>query len=38
MTGLWRLAVYDFPVIKDDRESAQDFLANMELDKLNTYY
>jgi hypothetical protein len=38
MIGSWRLAVCDFPIIKDDEASAQDFLANMELDKLNTFF
>jgi hypothetical protein len=38
MIGSWWLAVYDFPIIKNYGESAQDFLENMELDKLNTFF
>jgi hypothetical protein len=38
MIGSWRLADYDFLIIKDDEASAQDFLVNMELDKPNTFF
>jgi hypothetical protein len=37
MIGSWRFAAYGFPIMKIYGESAQDFLANMELDKLNTF-